>query len=100
MGWNGIRNVSKEMGMLIGLFNKWVKPGVFGKIVHISLHSFSDISGLGYRESSYLRLVDEYKHRQCTMMMAKARVTHRRFVSISRLELVAGCSSKNIYFDQ
>ena len=61
----------------------------FGKIVHISLHSFSDASELGYGESSYLRLVDEYGHIHCTLMMAKTRVTPRNFVSIPRLELVA-----------
>ena len=66
-----------------------IKPGGFSKIVHISLHSFSDASELGYGESSYLRLVDEYGHIRCTLMMAKARVTPRKFVSIPRLELVA-----------
>ena len=37
-----------------------IKPGNFGKIFHISLHSFSDASYLGCGENSYLRLVDEY----------------------------------------
>ena len=62
------------------------QPGGFSKIVHISLHSFSDTSGLGYGESSYLRLVDEYRH--IHYMMAKARVMPRKFVSIPQLELV------------
>ena len=66
-----------------------IKPRGFGKIVHISLHSFSDASNLGYGESSHLRLVDEYRHIHCTMMMAKARVTPRRFVSIPWLDLAA-----------
>ena len=77
---------------LIGLekieLKRCIKPGGFGKVVHISLHSFSDAFELGYGESSYLRLVDEYRHIHCTLMMAKARVTPRKFVSIPRLELV------------
>ena len=78
---------------LIGLekieLKRCIKPGGFGKIVHISLYSFSDTSELGYGESSYLKLVDEYGHMHCTLMMAKVRVTPRKFVSIPRLELVA-----------
>ena len=66
-----------------------IKPGDFRKIVRISLHSFSDASELGYGESSYLRLVDEYGHIHCTLIMDKAKVTPRKFVSIPRLELVA-----------
>ena len=61
---------------------RWIKPGRFGKIVHISLHNFSDASELGYGESSYLRLVDAYGHIRCTLMMAKARIMLRKFVSI------------------
>ena len=76
---------------------RWIKAGGFGKIVHISLHSFSDASELSYGESTYLRLVDEYGHIQCTLMMAKARVTPRKFVSIPRLELVAAVLTVNIY---
>ena len=66
-----------------------IKPGGFGKIVHISLHSFSDAPELASGESSYPRLVDKYGHINCTLMIAKARLTPRRFVSIRRLELVA-----------
>ena len=69
----------------------------FGKIVHIPLHSFSDASELGYGESSYLRLVDEYGHIHCTLMMAKARVTPRTFVSIPQLELVAAILAVKIF---
>ena len=85
---------------LIGLekieLKRCIKPGGFGKIVHISLHSFSDASELGYGESSYLRLVDEYGHIHCTLMMAKARVIPRRFVSIPRLGLVAAALAVKI----
>ena len=74
-----------------------IKSGGFGKIVHISLHSFSDASALGYGESSYLRLVDEYGHIHCRLMMAKGRVRRRKFVSIPRLELVAAVLAVKIY---
>ena len=37
-----------------------------------------------------MRLIDEYGCIHCTPMMAKARETPRRFVSIALLELVAG----------
>ena len=77
---------------LIGLekikLKRCIKPGYFGKTVHVSVHSFSNVSELGYGESSYLRLVDESGHMHCTLMMAKARVTPRRFVSIPQLSLL------------
>ena len=78
-----------HIGLEMIEFKRCIKPGGFGKIVHISLHRLSDASELGYGESSYLRLVDEYRHIHCTLMMAKTRVTPRKFVSIPRLELVA-----------
>ena len=45
---------------LIGL--KKIELKRYIKIILISLHSFSDVFGLGYGEGSYLRLVDECKH--------------------------------------
>ena len=73
------------------------KPGSFGKIGYISSHSFSDASALGHGESSYLRLVDEYGHIHCTLMMAKGRVALRKIVSIPRLELVAAVLAVKIF---
>ena len=57
------------------------------KTVYISFHSFSNSYELGYGESTYLSLVDEYRHIHCVYI--KARVTPRRFVSIPPLELAA-----------
>ena len=86
---------------LIGLekieLKRCIKPGGFGKIVHFSLHSFLNAPELRYEESSYLRLVDEYGHIQCTLMMTKAKVTSRKFVSISRLELPAAVLAVKIF---
>ena len=85
---------------LIGIekieLKRGIKPGGVSKTVNIPLHSFSDASELGYGESSYLKLVDEYRHIDSTLMTAKARVTSRRFVSISRLELVTAVSTVKI----
>ena len=36
-----------------------------------------------------MKLVYEYEQIHCTLMMAKVRITPKRFVSISRLELFA-----------
>ena len=104
MGWNGIRNAWKEMGMLEkwshwlekSELKRYIKAGGFSKIVHISLTGFSDASELGNKESSYFRLVDEYGHIHCTLMMAKARVMPWKFASILRLELVAAHLAVNI----
>ena len=65
-----------------------IKPRGIDKTVYISFHSFSDASELGYGKSRYLRLVDEDRYILCTLMMAKARITPRRFVSTPLLELV------------
>ena len=77
-----------------------IKPGGFRKIVHISLHSFSDASELGYEESSYPRLVDEYRHIHCTLLMAKAKVTSRKFVFIPQSTCCSSFSSKDTCLDQ
>lgn len=55
------RNVLKEMRVLENdliesekiELKTFIRPESFGNIVHISLHSFSDTSELGHRESSY-----------------------------------------------
>lgn len=43
---------------------------------------------LGYGESTYLTLVNQYENILCIFMMDKAKLTHR-FVSIPRSKLVA-----------
>ena len=57
---------------LIGLkkteLKRSINPETLGKKVHISLHSSSNASELGYGESTYLRLVDEYEHLHCTLI--------------------------------
>ena len=72
---------------LIGL--KKIELKRYIKIILISLHSFSDVFGLGYGE----RQLPEagwwmQTHIYCTLMMAKARVRPTRFVSIPRVDLV------------
>ena len=70
-----------------------IKPSNFRKIVNISLHNFSDASEIGYGQCSYLRVVDENENIQCSLIMGKAKVAPKKFVSIPKLELVAAVLS-------
>ena len=73
-----------------------IKPSNFCKIVNISLHNFSDTPEIGYGQCSYLRVVDENENIHCSLIMGKARVAPKTFVSIPRLELVAAVLSVKI----
>ena len=74
-----------------------IKPSDFRKIVNISLHNFSDASEIGYGQCIYhLRIVDENENIHCSLIMGKARVAPKTFVSIPRLELVAAVLSVKI----
>ena len=67
---------------------RYIKPSNFRKIINISLHNFSDASEIGYGQCSYLRVVDENENIHCSLIMGKARVAPKKFISIPRLELV------------
>ena len=73
-----------------------IKTSNFHKIINISLHNFSDASEIGYGKCSYLRVVDENENTHCSLIMGKARVAPKKFVSIPRLELVAAVLSVKI----
>ena len=64
------------------------KTGNFGKINNVCLHSFSDASETVYGKCSYLRLVDLNVQKHCALLLGKAWVTTKKFVSIPRSELV------------
>ena len=66
-----------------------IKPTNFHKIINISRHNFSDASEISYGQCSYLQVVDENENIHCSLIMRKARVAPKKFVSIPRLELVA-----------
>ena len=73
-----------------------IKPSNFRKIVKISLHNFSDASEIDYGQCSYLRVVDENENIHCSLIMGKARVAPKMFVSILGLELAAAVLSVKI----
>ena len=61
----------------------------FGKVSKCSLHHFSDAYESGYGQASYLRLVDEKGKIHGSLVMGKSSITPLKYISISRLELVA-----------
>ena len=63
------------------------KPEHFGNVKSVELHSFSDASVNGYRQCSYLRMVNNRDEVHCTLVMAKSRVTSLKPVTLPRLEL-------------
>ena len=73
-----------------------IKPSNFCKIVNISLHNFIDASQIGYGQCSYLRVADENENIHCSLIMGKARVASKKFVSVPKLELVAAVLSVKI----
>ena len=72
------------------------KPNYLSTIVDVSLHHFSDASMVGYGQCSYLRLVDDRNQVHCTLVMAKARVTPLKAITIPRLELTAAVVSVHV----
>lgn len=72
------------------------KPEDFDRVKVIQLHHFSDASTTGYGQCSYLRIVDEANKVHCCLVMAKARVTPVKHVTIPRLELAAAVLSVKI----
>ena len=72
------------------------KPENFGKIVHISLHHFSDACDKGYGQVSYVQLEDEDGLVSCSFLIGKSRVTPIKPVTVPRLELSAAIVSAKI----
>ena len=73
-----------------------IKPEGLGVIKEALLHHFSDASEEGYGQSTYLRLVNLSGKIHCCLLMEKLRVTPKKYVTISRLELVAAVLSVKI----
>ena len=72
------------------------KPEGFGVVKSAELHHFSDASTTGYGQCSYLRLVNNNNEVHCSLVLAKARVTPLRQITIPRLELTAATLSVKI----
>lgn len=69
------------------------KPKDFGKVITAELHHFSDASTMGYGQCSYIRLVDDQDNINCSLVMAKSRVTPLKSITVPRLELTAAVVS-------
>ena len=66
---------------------------MFEKIVETSLHIFADASEKGYDQRSYLRLVNDKGEIHYSLLVARSRLISKKFLSIKRLELIAGMLS-------
>jgi len=69
-----------------------VKPNPFNDAA-MELHIFSDSSERAYGSCCYLRLVNKDGSIHTSLLLAKSRVTPRKFISIPRLELQAAVLS-------
>ena len=76
--------------------SRCIKPVGFGKIMRSSIHHFSDASEGGYGQSSYLRLKDDQGKIHCVLLIGKSRVSHLKYISIPRLELIAATLSVKV----
>ena len=72
------------------------KPADFGDVSSVSLDQFSDASQFGYGQCSYIRAVRKEGKIHCCLLLGKARVVPKKFVSISRLELTAATLSVKV----
>ena len=72
------------------------KPDNFSEPKSMELHSFSDVSINGYGQCSYLIMVNDRDKVQCSLVMAKSRVTPIKPVTVPRLELTAAVVSIKI----
>lgn len=79
-GLEGLRGVS---------ISRCYYPPLFGNIMSVELHHFSDASSVGYGACSYIRYKDDHNKVHCSLIMAKARVAPSKVTSIPRLELSA-----------
>ena len=78
-------------------FNRCFKSPKFWRLIDCSLHRFSGASQDGYGQVSYLRLVDEDSHINCSLVIGKSRVTTLKFVSVPRLEFTAAALSVKVF---
>jgi hypothetical protein len=73
------------------------KSGVLqGPVASVELHHFSDACLTGYGQCSYIKLEDATGNSTSSLVMAKARVTPAKSVTVPRLELTAALTSARI----
>ena len=69
------------------------KPSNFGTVKNIELHYFS---GASYSASYSVRMINTEDKIHCELVMAKARVTHKKVLTMPRLELMVAVTSVKI----
>ena len=86
-----------------GLSNKnespdlvYFKPNNFGKVIHCSLHNFSDAYETGYGMSAYIRLVNAEGIAHCLLLLGKSQVASLKLISIPKLEPTAATLSVKV----
>ena len=72
------------------------RPADFGRPVETVLHHFSDASIQGYRQCSFLRMVDAEGKVHCSFVMGKSRVAPIKSITVPRFELTAAVLSVRI----
>jgi hypothetical protein len=72
------------------------KPNDFGSVKSTELHHFSDASASGYRQCSYIRLVNVHEEVHCELVTAKSCVSPLKTITIPRLELTAALVSVRV----
>ena len=68
---------------------RYFNPADFGDVSSVSLDHFSHASQFGYGQCCYIRVVRKEGKIHYFLLLGKARVVPKKFVSISRLELTA-----------
>ena len=86
-----------------GLSNKnespdlvYFRPNNFGKVIHCSLHNFSDAYETGYGMSAYIRLVNAEGIAHCLLLLGKSQVASLKLISIPKLEPTAATLSVKV----
>ena len=92
--WNKWKRKLKQIEQLH--VQRCFKPADFGEVSSISLHHFSDASEVGYGQCSYIRMVNKEGKINCCLLLGKARVVPKKFVSIPGLELTAATLSVKV----
>ena len=55
-----------------------LKPENFGNVVSCTLHPFSDACEMGYRQPSYIRLLNQSSQVHCTLLIGKSSIADRK----------------------
>ena len=79
---NDCKKLINQLKLLQNLhFSQCLKPPKFSKIKEISIHHFSDASGSGYGQASYLRLVSEAGRINRCLLCGKRRVASCKYIT-------------------